>query len=726
MTDQPGTNIPIRMALDQAALQQSGAGVDKIQKQFLDLKKAVGDTGAAADKSLKAVSQATRPVINDLQDVGKNVENVTSKVKQATLNVEGLRRTGGALSQLGLGGVGQVVSRAGDVGQVAKEAQTFLGALGPLAPALVAVTGGVIGFQVGLQLVERQLVTVKQALQSALDTQKTYYEFAATATTKEAEQKRANLRSTAAWQQQAVDETERALKQLEQTTKISRDVGVTLPGALGEPFRQLKAQLDEDNKALSDTNAYIGRLTGGLKSGAFWANDLAAGIENNLNKGLKAATELTKRYAEAQAKLGAELRAAGDKELERIKVEQKTNNELTSFTYEQAQARIKAIEDEKAINDKIILTRGLTNAQLDRNSDEYKKNALEMANATEANKNLNFELNNLTKALDQLPAEIAARNARVIAVQEKYENDIKNAETKGLEERANIQKKYNDKLVQIARDAADAASAALRQLEQQRADLATTLGRDQDKAVREANDKLLEDNIKAAREDEKAATDHWRRLAEIQRAAQDREFDLIANRDFAGLFMSRRQTTRDMEAANTDFTRQRQDAQTARAQQQQDEQQSFDVQRRERLIAYQQQLADAKLTYDRDIAEQRRKQAQELALAKQTAVADQTALAQKLAAESRIRNAAYTQDLRLASLYGQAFVKAHDNINAAILQRANAVISRLGGMQIATTNNNSSNTNINMPVNVTGGSNPAATAAATVSLVSSVLRQIFK
>ena len=107
MTDQgDGLNIPIRMGMDQAALQKSQAGLERLEQGSLDLKKVIEASGQSADKTTQALSDAFQSSRASVADYARGLDQVRQKLGDLSaesgkagkgFSVEGLRRTGGAL-----------------------------------------------------------------------------------------------------------------------------------------------------------------------------------------------------------------------------------------------------------------------------------------------------------------------------------------------------------------------------------------------------------------------------------------------------------------------------------------------------------------------------------------------------------------------------------------------------------------------------------------------------
>lgn len=743
MSDNPNP-ITLRLALDRVAIAESQAGINSLVKDIQSAKSKLQETGAIADKSVRSLkdvfastSGGAKDAVTQVEGLRKSLGGVrdevekTQKAAKGGFGVEGLRRTGGALSQLGLAEAGGAVQRLGDVGQIGKEFGQITEALGPLSILLPIAAGGIIGFQLGLKVLDAELTDGKKALDAASAQVTAYYAALAKGTTDALQKQLADLE-----EQKKLDDAELGQR------KEAKD----------------KAFKSEQNQFGGDARARV--LTGlGDLEGAFKSNDdrikelegstvSAAGKIEALKDALKS-TEVAVNDAELafKAEQAVQLQAAKDNAA--IDRQIVTDSKLTS---DQMKQRVKDLQQETGILEAqaaSIESLSKTDADAKKEFDALQKQIAitkgEVYNLTQnlipAKKNLeafNDAIAKIAKGAsdfikggiataERLAGEIADRDQRVVDVQKKYEDDVKAAEQKGLEERAAIQKKYNDKLVEIARNAADEAAASLEKLQQAQADNATSLGRDEAKSVREANDQLLNDRIKAQQDEARATRQHYQELDQIRKDAYAREFDFLSTRNFLGLYSSRLQTTRDIERSNTSFGNSQNESRISQEQTQQDQARAFDAQRRERLIAYQQQNADAKLAYNRELADQQRKEVEARALALKSANDDKRDLAKKLSDETRLRNAAYTNDLILTGKYGAAYVAAHDKINNAILDRANALLTRMGQAPVYQSSSSTSKTaNVSVTNNINGAGNSQQTGQDIAQQVISIAQRIFK
>lgn len=235
----------------------------------------------------------------------------------------------------------------------------------------------------------------------------------------------------------------------------------------------------------------------------------------------------------------------------------------------------------------------------------------------------------------------------------KYNDDIESIEERSLEQRAAAADRYNEALVNAAETAADAAENALANLQEQRANLARDLGREESNARRDAQLEQLDTLIEFQRDEARALREHQRNLEQIRRDAARQEEDLIANRDFAGLFRLRRDTGFRLEDTNRDFNAERQEQAQAFREQLQDQVAQYARERDQRAAKYAQDLADAQAQYNAEIAQadaNRREMQKKAFRAYQD---DLKAIDAKLRTEVNAKRAAHQADLQLINQTAQ-------------------------------------------------------------------------
>lgn len=362
------------------------------------------------------------------------------------------------------------------------------------------------------------------------------------------------------------------------------------------------------------------------------------------------------------------------------------------------------------------------------------------------------------------------QQGEIIGAVKKYDDDVARIEEDALKRRADAQKNYNDALIAAAKRAADDATKALEALKERRSALARDFGRAEADATTKFQQDRLNAQIEYQRQEADAERDRVRRLEDIRKDAQRREFDLILNRDFAGLFASRLDTTRQIEDTNTEFGRGQQDRAAEFAQNQADAARAFELERQQRQAKYQQDLADAQAQYEKERAQIAQQRAQAIAEAQANrakAIADdRAAYQQQLAA----RRQALQSELRTIADFGREKIK----VEAEILKRGLEIIRQLGasasgskpvtrratggplmagqpslvndgfkgqresfngamlpgGMGLFIPSKGGSVSpgaapNVDLTFNVTGGNDPAATAQAIRPMIERVLKEVF-
>lgn len=389
-------------------------------------------------------------------------------------------------------------------------------------------------------------------------------------------------------------------------------------------------------------------------------------LNNNVLPYLKLKEDEKKAYADA---------VKGNDEY--IKKQKEYADLAATGSSEDVKKRIDSIEREKqAIQDGLPALDSLAES-----SEEAKQRAIEQRKRIDE---LNAEEAKLTT---EIKAAVEAREAEQKAVEktkqqagivEKLEDDkasiIQKAEDdkqaiiqKGEEERASIieraakaradiEDKYGQKLVEIARNAADEAAKALTDLQQKQADLRTSLGRDEEKAAREDADKTLDIQIKAQRAERDALQEHVARLNEIRRSDYAATQKDLLDRNFLSIYQRRLSQNEQIEQENSKFGADRAKRQQSTNDEVQDAQRQAQIARRERLIAFQQQQQDAQLAYQRQLVAAKQAHDKELQLAQEAhvrelaenrkkAAEDLADLQRKTAKELQARQAAETKEL---------------------------------------------------------------------------------
>lgn len=303
--------------------------------------------------------------------------------------------------------------------------------------------------------------------------------------------------------------------------------------------------------------------------------------------------------------------------------------------------------------------------------------------------------NDAAEAEKKLAEERDKQNADSISAVKTYNADVARLNDQERQAEIDAEKRYADNQIRIAEQAADAAEDALRKLQDARANLATNAQRTEEQAQLDARRKRMDEQIAFQREEAKAARAHANDLIAIRRRADEQEFDLALNRDFAGISALRRDTNRQIDEANRQFNEEEQQRLEAFAQRLKDDQEQFIRERQDRLKRFKQQLTDLNAAYQKElqlINQRKRDQLQQLDSAYRAEV---TQLRDKLTAELSLRRSAIVSELQLIAQGNQQRLA----LEAQYLQQARALLqSAIGG----TTTNRTVNQTNNMTVNNNG------------------------
>ena len=243
------------------------------------------------------------------------------------------------------------------------------------------------------------------------------------------------------------------------------------------------------------------------------------------------------------------------------------------------------------------------------------------------------------------------------------------------EERLEIEKQYQEAMVDAARKAAEAAEKALDKLNETSAKLQKELARSGVDLTEKVRLKDLDVEIKAQRKEAKALRDHHRKLEKIRVDAQRKEEDLELDRDFRAIFQLRKETSRKMEDASTGLVASQQERQIAAQQQLDDIRTAATRERAQRLVKFQRDLSDAQAQYQKELAIADQKRAEMLLRAAQELTLQRAANAQQLA----LRQQALQQELQIISM-GLAQRNAYilEGERALLLQARNFVVQAMG------------------------------------------------
>lgn len=677
------------------ALKRQGA-LDDVVKQFSALVK--------TEKQAVEVAQELR---KSLQDVGATKGEIAAAVRsfnQLTMARSGaggakpgggfsldraeglLGRAGASLSGIGLGGAGGVVSGGADALQLilsAKEGLVGLGAsAGLLAGGAIAAAPAVIALSKAVEAFDKQTELLTGDLSARVRNLDTFLK-ATTGTGGERRGAIGDIQQDIAAKTRQRDELKKITDQtFNDLQKKEGDFAARIRLSRNKDYNDAIATIDKLNNEISDlqrtSNAAFQELQSG-KTAFLDIGEAAKTAREALTKDTLSRAENARQTALEAAQLKGLSLDAAKQRVDSLKDEQTalqsaikvlkdsgdTSKEVTDKLKEYEDALKKNTDAQKYLNEQII---------------PAAENAKKLADALKGINDLASGFDKIGQAAQMAGQELVDRDKRVAATQQKYNDDVERINEQSLQRRTDIQKSYNDKLVDIAKSAADEAKSALEGLQQKQAEMQRDFGREEATEQRKQQFDDMSRRVKAQREETKAYEEHARKLLEIQRSSQLEEQDLLLNRNFLGLFQLQQRRTSETEQANAEFAQQEQDRKAALAQETQDLAAQREFERNERMIAFQQRNADAQVQYQQELAQIQQKQAAALTAARQAYTAELRDLQQKTAQELRLRQTAYDKELQLAALYGARRVQVEQQTQNALLAQANARLSALGAV----------------------------------------------
>ncbi len=744
--------VLLQYATDKSALRDTLADSGRLRQEMRLQAEAAKQVDLATVKVGKSIrdafsSQSTGKIAQfagNMKGAVQSADSLTAAIEKAAEAQNKLGGGGGnklesldrlatatqrGLSGVGLGGVGaQVVGGVGDFAQLAQDFPKIKDAIKDIPGAISEVVNsvgkggaGLIG-AIGLltlvtSLAQKQFEETARAAKEELDARQQALDLIRTGTKEEIQSRIDTLKAQQTADKARADQANQLLAQFRQG--IANDPTAKFFSGLIEVGAQLgigAGQLKSAETAASDANAALGKTNTELDllqqqqaTGVTTTADLAA-AEKELADTRKQTTERSIQYI-----------------LEQTKLEQ----DAGKLTVDQNKQRQSDLENQISLIAQEIQIRQASGDASEENNKKLDELALQFAQLSTQESYLAGTGMELAKANDELAASDKKRADSIAAVQ-KFNNDTAAIEQRVLEQRAALQDKYNQSLITIAQQAADAAANALQKLEDQRAKLLQDFQRneadEQKKAELERQDKI----INFQRDEAKALRDHERDLRKIREDAQEREFDLILNRDFAGLFASRRQTTQDINASNEQFNQERKDRYDAFQQELQDQIDQYVRDREARIAKYQQDLVDAQAQYNKERVQIETNRRVALQKAAQQYQQELSLANQKYTAELSARRTAIAAELQLIQQGAQARL----SIEQALVQQYQAILASVqgggtgsgfqsGGGFTNSGGSTSSTANVNINQTITGGASAQSIASAVDSRIASTLNQIF-
>lgn len=688
MSDQPA-NITLKLALDQAALNQGATGVDKLRKDLTDLKSTAQDAGQLGDKAASSIGNAMTGVSSEAADATKEVQKLNSalestsqtaaKVKTGGFGVEGLRRTGGALTQLGLGDIGAPIQRIGDIGQVQKElgalTDTITKMTGATEPLVAGLSAGTVAlgalaaagaiFAGGLALIHSAYENNTKIIQQSLAQLDAYYAAIQGGTT-ETLQKQLKAAED---HKKAVDDE---LSTTSNATQRAFDAASSQYGDLGARILTALGSTGLYGDTLKDVSAKTTDLT---KQSTDWQGKIDA-----LKEAMKSAEVATNDAADAQNKYVSSLEASAAHRQELAQLENNGTSKQVQDKIDANKAQITSDSELYASLSAIANPTAETTAEIkrlrgeiDQLTSDNKQLSGSIYEAAKAREVEAQKIKDTTKALqeqakagdDYEKAVTAEQDAR-----QKNADNILKIEDNANQDRADLEQSYADKRVDIARKAVDDAQDALTKLNETYQDAFESADRDLQKASRENKAKLAEDQIKFNQQEVADKTDHLQKLQDIQRNAQQADQDALLNRNFRQLFQNKQATSNAIDAENERFQRQEQQRIVALKNEESDQARAYAQQRQERLIAYGYALDDADKQYQRTLEQQHVKEQRELQDAQIANQRSLNALTTKQNRELAILQQSYAAQIKLLEQTEAQKLQILQNAQSATLAAA--------------------------------------------------------
>lgn len=268
------------------------------------------------------------------------------------------------------------------------------------------------------------------------------------------------------------------------------------------------------------------------------------------------------------------------------------------FTSESLDKEIQSLENRKAILEKVIDAGVGSNALLSQFSQELR--------------DINGDLSTLrltiaplvqdTEKLTQAEADRKRQIEATAKVMEGLGNDVESITANAEKRRVDLIRKAEDDIIKAAEKAAADAERVLRQLEQKRDQIGLEFGRGERDAGREAQFEALNDQIAFQNEEAKSRRAHLLNLERIQQSFDDREEDLIANRDFAGIRRNRRDALNALRDQNTSFSAEQKERLTAAKERASDAKRQRIFEAEQRQVRFDDRVADLEAQATRDLA----------------------------------------------------------------------------------------------------------------------------
>lgn len=654
----------LRIKLDQSAANATRTGIQGIKGDLTSLSTNANESTAAAGK-----------LVSQLEDVNKIAKSSGGNLRSV------LGATGQIAGSL-IPGAGQLFGVAGAVTELKQQFGGLKETIGGLSGGMKAAGVAGIAFGVALAILNQRFQEGKKAAGEELDARQKALDLLRTGTKEEVQSRIDAL-------QQAKDAREADAANAQKFLQNLRDGIKQNFGEAGAAIAEINAKLgtgapelakaienaDAATKALSTTNTELDLLTQGLGTNATAQADLAASLEATEAAAKKLSDQLFKY---AQDDIAAQVESRKQiRDLYRNGTQEDLDN-----------ARFAAQEQINITQDRIEAERDYQKS-FEIGSEQYKAVQQILDDLSETQDAQIHSLSALKDAnLDVAVAQNEAIKATVAAGEsitntyKQYQDDVLSITSKYNENYASLEKKRIDTVEKIQQDAVDSAAKLLADLQQKQSDLKQNLDQSLSDDARKRQQTELQNQIDFQRNEVRSEQKYQDDIARIKKQAQDNEFELALDRDFAGLARSRRQTANQISEVGSQAQKDRQARQTALKEQAQDQNAAYLNERQNKLDQYQRSLSEAQAQYQREYRQATINRNRALAAAQQDYNTQLNQLNSSLrkeldlryrAAQSEISLARQTTETRqrmFASEY-QAALKFF-NITGNILQSGNS------------------------------------------------------
>lgn len=338
----PEEILNVRVVVDKAAADQTKAALTDhdtlLQKILSDYKAAESGAKSFASNQQKLAQQQSENVSTfgaNVQGTAQSVEDLSKTVIAVQNNVEGLRRTGAALSQLGFGEFGGLVTKAGDIQQIFRQFTRLVDIIpevGMYAGALVPVLGedaaGFLAVAGSIAVVAAPVIAVTAALRAyndAIASQKKMVDDTVASINKQVDAQLAAIDAINSSTADSIQKTIEADKEKRDALQKDLDYQQDYLAQLQATYNQKK---QDDSFAFGEMRAYELAIDTATQSTADLRtriSDLTAAIDSNTNTVLpavqareketdaaKRSTDATEQLNSAEVKLGNERAKAAD------------------------------------------------------------------------------------------------------------------------------------------------------------------------------------------------------------------------------------------------------------------------------------------------------------------------------------------------------------------------------------------------------------------------------